>query len=316
MKEPPEVSIIIVNWNGKNYLENCFSSIFYQTYQNFEVILVDNGSRDGSVEYIIKNFPATKIIENDKNIGLPAATNMAIKSSQSKYLVTLDNDTRVEPQWLEELVKAADSDSCIGSCQSKVLSIEHPEIIDAMGISITKNGEAIRLGYGLKDKEEFNEIKEILGASTAILYRREMFDQIGLFDEDFFAYYEDVDLALRSKLMGWRSIYVPKAIAYHVHSATLGKESPFKLYLLTRNAYYFKIKNLPREIVLNFMIRQIIAIPFNILGFIKNGDSKSINPYLKGNWDGFRNSRRMFIERREIRSRKIVTDSEIRRWLK
>lgn len=316
MKNYPKVSIIIVNWNGKKYLRNCLTSVFNQTYPNYEVMLVDNGSTDDSVEYTKKNFPITKIIQNKKNIGLTAATNKAIEQCNGKYIVTLDNDTKVEPKWLEELVRVGELDDCIGSCQSKVLLLKDPKVIDAVGISIAKKGGTIREGYGLKDGEEYNQTKKVLGASTAVLYKKKMLDQIGLFDDDFFAYYEDVDFALRARLAGWKCMYVPKAIVYHIHSATLGKSSPFKLYLLTRNEYYYKIKNLPTSILVRFSMTRPIAVALRILGFIKNKEFRLIRPYLRGNFDALKNIPKMLKKRKKIKFTRLIQDKELREWFK
>ncbi len=252
-----EVAIIIVNWNGKSYLKSCLTSVFSQTYANYAVVLVDNGSSDGSVEFVRENYSGVKSIILDKNYGFAKGNNIgiaeALKDKDVRHVVLLNNDTKVEPQWLEELVKVAESDEQVGFCQPKMLSLANPKMIDAFGISITKNGRAIQDGYGIEDTGQYNQVKEVFGACAgAALYKREMLSQIGLFDEDFFAYYEDVDLVLRARLAGWKCMYVPKAVVYHRHSATVGNDSPFKIYFLERNEYYYIIKNYRQRLCLNF----------------------------------------------------------------
>lgn len=362
----PKVAIIILNWNGWEDTIECLESLYKISYSNYDVILVDNGSEDGSIEKIkgyaegkieveskffeysdenkpIKIIEYTReeaeaggereeneiadlqsnkkliLIKNEKNYGFAEGNNIAIryalKEKNVKYLALLNNDTEVEPDWLEELVKVVELDDRVGSCQPKMLSLTNPKMIDALGISITKNGDAIQAGYGSEDTVEYNHGKEIFGACAgAVLYKREMLTQIGLFDEDFFAYYDDVDIALRARLARWTCRYVPKAIVYHVHSATLGKNSPLKVYYLTKNEFYYKIKNLPTSIVIRFLMIRPIAVSLRILGFIKNKEPQLIRPYLRGNFDAFKNIPKMLRKRKELQSLRAVGPEELRRW--
>lgn len=323
----PKVSVIIPNWNGKKFLKTCLDSLETQTFRDFKAILVDNGSSDGSVEFLRENYPEVEIIALDKNYGFAKGNNIGIeetlKDKDVKYIALLNNDTKVEPDWLKELVKVAELDGQIGSCQPKVLSLDDPKIIDAIGIRITKNGKAIQIGYETEDRGQHNQVKEVFGACAgSALYKREMFDQIGLFDEDFFAYFEDVDLVLRARLAGWKCMYVPKAIVYHVHSATYGKDSPFKGYFLTRNQYYYIIKNLPINIVLRFFLIMQARNIRTILGIIKGvilKDVKGIRlrgSYLKGNFDAIKNIPKMFKKRKKILSARLISDEELEKWFK
>ncbi|PKP61969.1 glycosyltransferase family 2 protein [Candidatus Atribacteria bacterium HGW-Atribacteria-1] len=315
----PKVAIIVLNWNGKQDTIECLESLKQITYSNYEILLVDNGSTDGSVKYFKERYPEIEIIVNEENLGFAEGNNIAmkvaLKDKYVKYIALLNNDTKVEPYWLEELVKVAESDERVGSCQSKMLLMSNPMVVDAVGISITRSGGAIQDGYETRDIGQYDQVKEIFGVCAgAALYRREMLTQIGLFDEDFFAYYEDVDLALRARLAGWKSMYVPKAIVYHVHSATFGKNSPFKLYFLTRNEYYYKIKNLPTSILIRFLMIKPIVVALRILGFIKNKEVQLIKPYMRGNFDAFKNIPKMFKKRKKIRSTQIIHDKELRGW--
>ncbi len=361
----PKVSIIILNWNGWKDTIECLESLYQITYPNYDVIVVDNGSEDESIEKIkeytegkikaeskffeynsskkpikyieytreeaeiggekekkIANLPSNKkliIIKNKKNYGFAKGNNIAmkvaLKDKYVKYIALLNNDTKVESYWLEELVKVAESDEQVGSCQSKILSMSNPWIVDAVGISITRSGGAIQDGYKTRDIGQYNQVKEIFGVCAgAALYRREMLTQIGLFDEDFFAYYEDVDLALRARLAGWKSMYVPESVVYHIHSSTLGKNSPFKLYFLTRNEYYYKIKNLPTSILIKFLMIQPRAIALRILGFIKNKEFQLVRPYLRGNYNALKNIPKMLKKRKKIQSTRLIQDEEMRGW--
>ncbi len=240
----PAVSIVIVNWNGRQYLAECLTALQEQSYANFEVILVDNGSTDGSLEFVARCFPWVRTICNDTNVGFAVGNNQAIHETQAEFIVTLNNDTQVEADWLASLVTVAERGSQVGMCASKMLFADRPHIINSTGIEMDPLGIAWdRRGGELDDGKE-SEPSEVFGpCAGAALYRRAMLDQIGGFDEHFFAYLEDVDLAWRARLAGWRCLYVPQARVYHVHSATGKEGSAFKNRLLGRNKVWTIAKN-------------------------------------------------------------------------
>jgi GT2 family glycosyltransferase len=239
-----QVSVILLNWNGLHYLKDCLPTLLAQTYTDFDVILADNGSTDGSVEWVKTNYPQVRLLRNETNVGFCVANNRAIHATTSPYIVLLNNDTRVEPGWLAALVQAAESDPSVGMCASKMLFADHPDMINSTGISLDPVGIAWDRGGGERDDPQEREPVEIFGpCGGAALYRRAMLDQIGLFDEDLVAYLEDLDLAWRARLAGWRCLYVPSARVYHVHSGTWVKNSPWKSRLLGRNKVWTIAKN-------------------------------------------------------------------------
>jgi len=240
----PQVSVVILNWNGRRYLDDCLTSLQSQTFTDFEIILVDNGSTDDSVEWVETHFPQVCLIRNAQNVGFAEGNNQAIRSTAAEFIVTLNNDTRVEPGWLAALVEAVASDSAVGMVASKMIFADRPGMINSAGIALDPVGIAWdRLG-GTHDDPNETVLVEVFGpCAGAALYRRAMLDQIGLFDADFFAYLEDVDLAWRARLSGWRCLYAPAARVYHVHSATGGEGSPFKNRLLGRNKVWTIAKN-------------------------------------------------------------------------
>ena len=242
----PRVSIVIVNWNGRSLLEPCLQSLQAQTLQDFEIILVDNGSTDGSLEWLRERCDWIRLIANEQNLGFAAANNQAIQVSRAHYIATLNNDTRPEPDWLAELVDVMDSRPHVGACGSKMLFADRPSVINSAGISVDRAGIAWdRLG-GQPDDPEETVVQTVFGVCAgAALYRRAMLDEIGLFDKDFFAYLEDVDLAWRARAAGWEAVYVPTARVYHHHSATAGEGSPLKSRLLGRNKVWLLAKNYP-----------------------------------------------------------------------
>lgn len=225
-----------------------------QTYSPHEIILVDNGSHDGSVDFVAERFPEVRIIENGENQGFAAGNNVAIRVAQGDYIVTLNNDTRAEPDWLKELIKVVETDPKIGMCASKMLFYHHAGVLNSTGISLDIAGIAWDRRGGERDDGRNDEPVEIFGpCAGAALYRREMLDEVGLFDEDFFAYHEDVDLAWRARSRGWRCMYNPQAVVYHVHSGTGMEGSAFKNCLLGRNKIWTMVKNYPTLHVFLFL---------------------------------------------------------------
>lgn len=241
-----KVAIIIPTWNGLSYLPACLNAVLRQTYGQYEVVLVDNGSSDGTHEFVTTYYPQVCVLRSDRNLGFAAATNLGIRNTHSDYVAALNNDTEAEPKWLEELVKVMDSDPRVGMCASKMLFHDQRQVINSAGIAIDRIGIAWDRQGGEEDNSVNSEPYEVFGpCAGAALYRRAMLDEVGLFDEDFWAYLEDVDLAWRARACGWRCLYVPSARVYHIYSATGQKDSSFKDYLLARNRALMIMKNYP-----------------------------------------------------------------------
>ncbi len=247
----PPISVVIVNYNGCHLLKECLDSLKEQTFADFETIFVDNASSDGSVEFVEAAYPEVKILKNKKNLGYGGGNNAGIKASRGRYLVLLNNDTKVDPHWLEQLVGTAEKETQTGMCASKILNYYKPEVIDNTGLLMYKDGIARGRGRLEKDIGQYNSEEEVFFPSgCAGLYKREMLDEIGLLDEDFFLYVEDVDIGLRGRLAGWRCVYVPGAVVYHKYSATTEPYSPLKAYLVERNRIWVVIKCFPLRMVL------------------------------------------------------------------
>jgi len=242
------VSIIIPNYNGKKFITPCLSSLNRQSFKDFEVILVDNGSSDGSVDFVKDNFPTVKIVRNHRNLGYAGGWNSGIEISIGKYLVSLNNDIELDTDWLQELVKSVEKNPSVGICTSKVLRYDDREIIDSCGVSLDVYGGTWLIGecekdYGQYDGKEPKEVFSAYGAS--ILVRRQVVDRIGAFDDDFFAYYEETDLCWRARLHGYKVLYVPTSKAYHMGGMTAGRRSAQweKGYFYFRNKINSLIKN-------------------------------------------------------------------------
>jgi len=250
VKENPLISVIVLNWNGRQFLEQCLGSILTQTYHPLEVLLVDNGSTDGSVEFVKEMVLDVKVIANGKNLGYGGGNNVGIRSSRGPYIMILNNDTRLEPACIEELQRSIETNDRYGACASKILFEHGDRRIDAAGLVVCPDGLAI--GRGRWDREDrYNAETEVFFASgCACLFRREMLEDIGVYDEDFFAYGEDTDLGWRAQLAGWRCIYSPKAMVHHFHSASSGTYSHIKAYLVERNRIWVSLKNFPLGLVI------------------------------------------------------------------
>ena len=241
-----KAAIIVVNWNGRKFLKNCFNSVFKQTYKNFEVYFVDNGSVDDSSNYVKTYFPKVNIIQLDRNYGFAKGNNEGIRESfkdkKVEYIVCLNNDTIVDKNWLKELVKTAEKDKKIGAVGSKILFFYDKNKINSLGIIPLKNGNALNLSKNMESNKFEEEIKIFGPCGASALYKRNALDKIGLFDEKYFCYLEDVDLAWRINLAGYKSILNPKSVVFHIHSGTSSNYNSLKEYLITRNSLYNLIK--------------------------------------------------------------------------
>jgi len=244
--QPLGVSVIIVNWNGRRWLESCLPALAGQSYREFEIIVVDNGSEDDSVAWLAEQWPGVRLLALPMNTGFAAANNRGIEAAGGLWIATLNNDTIVDPDWLANLVAAAD-EADVGMVASLVVFWDAPGRVDAAGIEVDKAGLAWNRGHG-RPVEEVTEAPEVFGPNGAAgLYRKQMLVEIGAFDEDFFAYYEDVDLAWRARRAGWRCRYAPAAVVRHWHSATGGQFPWQKAYLISRNKLWTIFKNYDRR---------------------------------------------------------------------
>jgi GT2 family glycosyltransferase len=268
-RENPLASVIIVTYNGLSHLKECLDSLRLQTLKNFEAVLVDNASTDGSVAFVKENYPEVRVIENRENLGYGGGNNCGISQARGRYVVLLNNDTKVDARWLERLCEAAEKDRTIGMCASKILDYYNPEIIDNTGLLIYRDGVARGRGRLERDAGQYSLREEVLLPSgCAGLYRREMLDEIGLFDEDFFLYVDDVDIGFRGRLAGWRCMYVPEAVVYHKYSATTEPYSPLKAYLVERNRIWVVMKCFPLRIAVASLFYTLLRYIMQAYGIV------------------------------------------------
>jgi GT2 family glycosyltransferase len=305
----PLISVVIVNFNGQRFLEPCLSSLTGQSFKDFEIILVDNNSSDGSPGYIRAHFPQVTLIENKENTGFTGGANTGIRASRGEYILTLNNDTITDPRFIENLVKPMMSDPRLGMCASKMLFPDSR--INSTGICISRSGAAWDRGIFEQDSGQYDREEDVFGpCAGAALYRKSMLDEIGLFDEDFFIFMEDVDLAFRARLAGWECRFVPSARVIHIMGGTAGTDSDLSVFYGNRNLLWNTIKNFPKRtllICLPWIIgRNCADIPY----YFSKGKGRSI---LKAKASAFGGIVRIIRKRKNIIKR--VPEGQIRKWI-
>ncbi len=242
----PAVSVVIPTWNGRPLLAVCLAALAGQTERDLEVVVVDNGSTDGTAAWLEAGHPNVNVIANPTNLGFAAAVNQGIRATETHWVAVLNNDTAPDPGWLAALLAAGSTAEDVGMVSSTMLFADRPWMVNSTGICVDRAGIAWDRDGGAADDPGNDEVAEIFGpCGGAALYRRAMLDRIGLFDEAFFAYLEDVDLAWRGRAAGWRCLHAPQARVLHRHSATGVEGSPFKRYQLGRNKVRLLAKNYP-----------------------------------------------------------------------
>jgi GT2 family glycosyltransferase len=281
-QRPPSVAVIIPNWNGRRFLAACFDSLRAQRFRDFEVILVDNGSRDDSVEFTAAYYPEVRILAFPTNVGFAAAVNRGIAATGGRYVALLNNDTEADPDWLGELVRALDREPAAASAAAKIreYGADRRDRLYGLGQALTPDGCPHRIGAGEVDRGQWDDLREAFGAcGGAALYRRAVMEEIGLLDEAFFAYLEDDDWSFRARLAGYRCLVVPTAVVYHVGSATSGAGSPFVFRLSTRNRVRLVLKNYPLPCLLR-CAPAILASHARLLG--ASVIARRLTPVLQG----------------------------------
>ncbi len=283
-----KITVVIPNYNGIKYLEGCLASLYQQeeSTPNFDVLIVDNASGDGSIEQAETLFPQARIIRLQENTGFCHAVNVGIQSSETPYVILLNNDTKVKTGFIKSLYDAIEQDEKIFSVSAKMLMWDRPDLIDGAGDQYNVLGWAYARGKG-KKAECYSQPVEVFSAcGGAVIYRRSILDKIGLFDELHFAYLEDMDLGYRARIHGYRNYYEPKAEVLHYGSASTGSRyNEFKTKLSSANNVYIIYKNMP-------VIQLLWNLPFLFAGFFVKWlffvRKKMGQVYLKGLGTGIR----------------------------
>lgn len=300
------ISVVIPNWNGKKFLADCLDSLLKETYDKVEIIIVDNGSKDGSVEFLETSYPQVKLVKFAENTGFSVAVNAGIMASSGEFIALLNNDTVVEPSWLSEMIKIMHEHPEVGSTGCKMLAYDDRKLLDGAGDGYRRGGLPGRIGHREIDQGQFDELRYILGpCGGAALYRRTMLEDIGLFDEDYFAYLEDVDIALRAQSAGYKSLYVPTAIMYHLGCGTTGSGyHPLVVRLSAQNNINTIVKNIPFPLLLKFLPHILYWQTYYFAVVIVRGGQ--VGPWLAGTWGALKLLPNMLAKRSWIAHKRKV----------
>ena len=329
-----KVSIIIVNYNKKKLLQNCLKSIENIQYDNYDVIIVDNGSTDKSLEFVRNEYAKHALIDMGYNSSFCVANNIGIAKAlklKSDAVILLNNDTIVDKLFLAEMVRLVSLNEKIGMIAAKILLMKQKNKIDSTGISITPDGLAKNRNVN-RDSSYALESEEVFcPAGAAALYTRELLEDIkegnDFFDEKYAFYFEELDLGWRARLRGWKCIYSSDAIVYHYKNATSGVYSKFIAFHTNRNIFYNIIKNYPLSYCIRALLLTLVRYPLLICGMIIGRGAvgkfqnnlngiELIDVTIRGWWDVWINIISLLKQRRYIQKRKQVTKLEYARWFK
>ncbi len=331
MSASPLVSVIILNWNGGSHVRSCLDSFADQNYDNLEVIVVDNGSTDGSPAMIAQSYPDVLLIQTGANLGYAAGNNVGIRTARGEYVVLLNNDAELDAAAISAMRRAIEKDARYGACASKIYLKFEEGLLDAAGIAVCPDGLSIGRGR-LERGERYNREEEVFfGSGCCVMCRKEMLEDIktgdDYFDESFFMYADDTDLGWRAALRGWRSIYAPDAVAYHLHSASSENYSPLKAFLVERNRIWVSMKYFPLLLLCRgqlFTASRYLCQAYAAFSgkgaagaFSKERSKGELISILLRAWaSAFRSLPVVLKKRRTIRKRRKITDAETRGLLK
>src|SRR5687768_15204560 len=307
----PVVSVLIVSWNSAANLSRCLDALRVQVFKDFELIIVDNGSTDNSIDSIQQLDLPIRIQQLQKNDGFTTANNIGARLSRGRWLVLLNADAFPEPDWLEQLVKAAQDNPQFTSFSSRQIQANTPEFLDGAGDAYHVSGLAWRQYLGYPSRDYGHEPLELFSpCAAAAMYLREAFLEVRGFDEDFFSYFEDIDLGFRLQLRGYRCLYVPKATVHHIGSATFGERSDFAFYHAHRNLIWTFVKNMPSAMFWRYLPAHFIANIIYLVYYTLRGRGRVL---WRAKYDALKKLPKFVRKRREIQRNNRVTNPDLMR---
>lgn len=315
------VAVVIPNWNGREHLSECLVALDRQTFRSFRIVVVDNGSSDASVEWLATSAPSVQVVSLEVNAGFAAAVNVGIGTSGEEFVALLNNDTSVDPHWLEQLVEALDLNHGYDFAASLMLYYDRPEIVNAAG-DVWRCRDAVGANRGQSEsRSAFQQPVRVLGASAgAALYRRSLFEDIGMFDEDFFLIHEDTDFNLRALIAGKRCVYVPTAVVRHKTSATIRTAPTEKIVRSDRtNRGIVIAKDLPLQVLVPSLLLRLwltMRAAFPVRPALWGSVPRLARAALSGYGYELRGYRIGLRKRPEVWRRQAVPTREIIRWLR
>jgi GT2 family glycosyltransferase len=306
----PEISVIVVNWNGKCLLGDCLSALRQQTFRDFETILVDNGSEDDSVEYVRTQFPEVKMVPLAENRGFAGGNIAGHEHAGGDLIVLLNNDTEAHPKWLEEIHRASLAYPKAGSFASKMLYFDDRGRVENCGFDMGIMGATLDLGRDKPDGPDWAQPRKVFGGcGGAVAYRRRMLQDIGFLDPEFFMIYEDVDLSFRAQLRGYECVYVPSAIVYHRYRVTIGKAPLRQVFYAQRNIEFVYLKNMPLGLMVRSAPQRLAYEVGSAVYFAQQGAGST---FLRAKLDVLRCLPSILRKRWEIQRRKTATNADMR----
>ncbi len=315
MSLDPLVSVIIPNWNGARLLPACLDSLRAQTYPRREIIVVDNASTDESVALVRERYPEARLVILPENRGLTGGVNAGIRAAAGEVIALLNNDAEAEPGWVEALVQALEAHPEAGSAASKMLLYERRDVLNSAGDTYGLDGIPGNRGVWERDVGQYDDAIEVFGAcGGAAAYRRAMLDEIGLLDEELFMYCEDVDLAWRAQIAGYRCVFAPAARVYHRLSATGG--GSLASYYTGRNTLLVIAKDYPPALLRRYWPRVLRAQLRIAWDAVRAWRGEAARARLRGQMAGLRLFRRWTHKRAEVYRLRRVSDAELEALLR
>ena len=308
-----KVSVVIPNWNGLRFVGMCLDSMEKSVFRDFEVIVVDNGSTDGSRELIEEQYPWVRMIKLPENLGFAKACNDGIKASDAEFICLLNNDIEIDPNWLGEIVEGMERHPECGMGTTKMMFLDERDVFYNTGDLFHAWSAGGGRGQGEKDVGQYDQEDYVFGACAgAGIYRRELFETVGIFDEDFFIFAEDVDLNMRSQLQGFQCVYLPQAKVYHIGTATVGLYSDRYVYLCKRNDVFVLIRNFSLKLYCKYLFTILKHQFRDICYFTSRGQGMVL---LKSKLDALKMLLPMLKRRYQIQKSRTVPDSEIEKLI-
>ena len=305
----PEISVIIVNWNGRHLLDVCISAMRRQTFRDCEIILVDNGSSDGSADYVQCEFPEVKLLNLPENRGFTGGNIAGYEVASGRLIALLNNDTEAHPEWLAALHKASLQYPNAGSFASKMLYFDNRQCIENCGFDLGICGTTVDLGRDEMDGPAWATPREVFGAcGGAVAYRRSMLEDIGFLDPDFFAIYEDVDLSFRAQLRGYGCVYIPDAIVFHRYRSTLGAHSARQVFFSQRNIELMYFKNMPAGLMLRSAPQRALYELGAAIHFLRLGHGGS---FVRAKLSALKHLPVVFNKRKSVQAGRAIPNLEL-----
>jgi GT2 family glycosyltransferase len=313
----PDVSVVIVSWNGRHHLDTCLSSVAAQRDVNIETIVVDNGSTDGTVGYLRERFPWVKLVTLAENRGFAGGNNAGARAASGRFLAFLNNDTAADADWLRALLSGIDEPTRFVLVTSRIVYMHDPDVIDSAGDGVLRWGGAFKRHHG-EPATAAAATQEVFGmCGAACMMPKAVFDEVGGFDDDFFASHEDVDLSYRARLRGYRCRYVAEAIVRHVGSATLGTASEFAVFHGQRNLEWMYVKDTPWSLLWTTLPGHIV---YDVAAGVHFARIGRLRAYLRAKAAALAGLPRMLRKRSAVQRTRRVGAAEIaplldRQWL-